>query len=113
MRHTGSPALYDSATRRYTDAGAKPAIDGSFEIETLDGRVICRPVFALMRDMLRRYDPATVEAITWVPAEQIETAARMLWDTRPVSYFAWAGVEQHTNTTQCARALSLLYALTG
>ena len=36
-----------------------------------------------------------------------------LWESRPVSYFAWAGVEQHTNTTQIARALGLLYALTG
>ncbi len=73
----------------------------------------CRPVFALVREHAAPLRSATVEAITWVPAEQIETAARVLWENRPVSYFAWAGVEQHTNTTQCARALSLLYALTG
>ncbi len=109
----GIPVLYDSATRRFADGGADLAVDGVFEIETLNGMATCRPVFALAREMLGRYDPATVEAMTWVPAEQIEAAARMLWEARPVSYFAWAGVEQHTNTTQCARALSLLYALTG
>jgi anaerobic selenocysteine-containing dehydrogenase len=110
---TGSPVLYDSATRRFADAGAELTLDGSYEIETPDGVATCRPVFALLREMASRYDPATVESLTWVPAEQIDAAARMLWETRPVSYFAWAGVEQHTNTTQCARALSLLYALTG
>ncbi|HET7054908.1 MAG TPA: molybdopterin-dependent oxidoreductase [Thermomicrobiales bacterium] len=109
----GAPIQYDSATRRYADANAQPALDGDDEIETLNGPVRCRPVFALVREMLSRYDPKTVEAITWVPAERIEAAARMLWDARPVAYFAWAGVEQHTNTTQCSRALSLLYALTG
>src|SRR5438874_13747746 len=40
-------------------------------------------------------------------------AARIIWHHRPVSYYAWSGHEQHTNTTQTARAISLLYALTG
>jgi anaerobic selenocysteine-containing dehydrogenase len=30
-----------------------------------------------------------------------------------VSYYAWSGHEQHANVTQIARAISLLYALTG
>jgi anaerobic selenocysteine-containing dehydrogenase len=109
----GAPVRYDSVTRRFADANAEPVLDGSYEIETLDGSVVCRPVFGLVREMLSSYDPVTVEAVTWVPAEQIVATAQMLWEARPVSYFAWAGVEQHTNTTQCARALSLLYALTG
>ena len=37
----------------------------------------------------------------------------MIWDSRPVSYYAWSGHEQQTNTTQTARAISILYALTG
>ena len=39
--------------------------------------------------------------------------ARLLWDARPVAYYAWSGVGQHTNATQTDRAISLLYALTG
>ena len=35
------------------------------------------------------------------------------WHSRPVSYYAWSGHEQHANVTQTARAMSLLYALTG
>ena len=30
-----------------------------------------------------------------------------------MSYYAWSGHEQHANATQTARAMSLLYALTG
>ncbi|HEY8871834.1 MAG TPA: hypothetical protein VIM52_02310, partial [Stellaceae bacterium] len=30
-----------------------------------------------------------------------------------MSYYAWSGHEQHANTTQTARAMSLVYALTG
>ena len=44
---------------------------------------------------------------------QVEEAARLIWHARPVSYYAWSGHEQHANVTQTARAMSLLYALTG
>ena len=37
----------------------------------------------------------------------------MIWQARPASYYAWSGHEQHANVTQTARAMSLLYALTG
>ena len=110
---TSTPFLYDAHTRRYERADGVPALEGEFEVPSASGPIACRPAFALARELCSTYSPAAVEAITWVPAEQIETAARLLWEARPVSYFAWAGVEQHTNTTQFARALGLLYALTG
>ncbi len=37
----------------------------------------------------------------------------LLWEARPVAYYAWSGVEMHTNATQTARAIAQLYALTG
>jgi anaerobic selenocysteine-containing dehydrogenase len=37
----------------------------------------------------------------------------MLWESRPVAYYAWSGVEQQSNSTQIFRAISFLYALTG
>ena len=45
--------------------------------------------------------------------DQLENAARLLWEARPVAYYAWSGVEQQTNGTQIARAIGQLYALTG
>ena len=37
----------------------------------------------------------------------------MLWEARPVAYYAWSGVEMQTNSTQIARAIAQLYVLTG
>ena len=31
----------------------------------------------------------------------------------PVSVYTWAGIEQHSNSSQNSRAIALLYALTG
>jgi anaerobic selenocysteine-containing dehydrogenase len=54
-----------------------------------------------------------VETICGVGRDQIENAARLLWEARPVAYYAWSGVEMQTNATQIARAIAQLYALTG
>ena len=70
-------------------------------------------MFALYAALCRGYSPETVEATCWIPREQLEQAARLLWESRPVAYYAWSGHEQHANVTQTARAMSLLYALTG
>ena len=51
--------------------------------------------------------------ITGVPAEQIVATARLLWDARPVAFYTWSGLEQHSNATQTVRAIGQLYALTG
>src|SRR5205823_7018470 len=80
---------------------------------TPGGEVICHPVFELYARLCRRYPPEAVGAICWIPPGQVEQAARLIWHTRPVSYYAWSGHEQHANVTQTARAMSLLYALTG
>jgi anaerobic selenocysteine-containing dehydrogenase len=110
---SAGPLLYDPATRRYARDGAVPALFGQFTVTTPDGELTCRPVFQLAADLCRRYPPAAVESICWVAREQVEATARLLWEARPVAYYAWSGVEQHTNVTQFARALALLYTLTG
>ena len=66
-----------------------------------------------MADLCRRYPPERVEAICGIARDQLESAARMLWEARPVAYYAWSGVEMQTNATQMARAIAQLYALTG
>jgi anaerobic selenocysteine-containing dehydrogenase len=48
-----------------------------------------------------------------VPAVDIVAAARTLWETRPVAFYTWSGLEQHSGTTQTMRAINVLYALTG
>ncbi len=107
------PLLYDPGTRRYERDGAAPSLFGEYTIATPGGDLTCQTAFQLVADLCRRYSPETVESITWVARDQVEEAARLLWEARPVASFAWSGVEQHTNVTQFARALALLYALTG
>jgi anaerobic selenocysteine-containing dehydrogenase len=105
--------LYDPVAGRYERDGTNVALEGDYVVATLHGPLVCRPAFDLYASLCRRYPPETVKAICGIDPGQIEEAARLIWHARPVSYYAWSGHEQHTNTTQTARAISLLYALTG
>jgi anaerobic selenocysteine-containing dehydrogenase len=109
----GCPARYDPATGVYEANAADLALAGVFPIDTADGTVMCRPAFDLVTDLCRRHPPPRAAAICGVAASHIEAAARMLWEARPVAYYAWSGVEMQSNATQIARAIAQLYALTG
>src|SRR5262245_6262137 len=104
---------YDTIAGQYDGDSANLALDGEYRVATLQGEVVCHPAFELYARLCRRYPPETVEAICWIPRAQVEEAARLIWHARPVSYYAWSGHERHANVTQTARAMSLLYALTG
>lgn len=107
------PIPYDAVSRSYEGESADLALSGTFTVETLQGKVICHPAFELVAKLCRRYPPERVEAICGVERDQIERTARMLWEARPVAYYAWSGVEMQSNSTQIARAIAQLYALTG
>jgi anaerobic selenocysteine-containing dehydrogenase len=109
----GRPILYDPATGGYEGEVPEPALFGTFTIKTLQGEVACQPAFELTAELCRRYPPERVEAICGVERDQVEGTARMLWEARPVAYYAWSGVEMQTNATQISRAIAQLYALTG
>ncbi|HEY1412137.1 MAG TPA: molybdopterin-dependent oxidoreductase, partial [Rhodopila sp.] len=104
---------HDPATGRYETDAVDLALDGEYRVETTTHEVLCRPSFALFAELCRQHPPEAVEATCWIDRNALERAARMIWESRPVSYYAYAGHEHHTNTTQTARAMSLLYALTG
>jgi anaerobic selenocysteine-containing dehydrogenase len=112
-RAAAQPVPYNPATGRFARPIADPLLDGAVTCPTRTGPVACRPAFEAYAALCREYPPERVAAITGVPAEQIVATARLLWERRPVSYFHWTGLEQHTNASQTVRALSLLYALTG
>ena len=109
----GGLVAYDPATGRYASDSADPALEGAYRVATTTGEVLCQPAFALFAALCRQHSPEAVEATCWIDRDQLERAAHMIWASRPVSYYAYAGHEHHTNTTQTARAMSLLYALTG
>ena len=107
------PVTYDTAPGRYDGDTATLALDGVYRIATTQGEVLCQPAFALYAALCRQYPPEVVEATCWIPRAQLEETAWLLWQARPVAYDAWSGHEQHANVTQTARAIALLYALTG
>jgi anaerobic selenocysteine-containing dehydrogenase len=109
----GRPIIYDPATGRYEGDDPQPALFGTFAIETPRGEVTCRPAFTLTAELCRHYPPERVQAICGIERGQIGATARMLWEERPVAYYAWSGVEMQTGSTQIARAIAQLYALTG
>jgi anaerobic selenocysteine-containing dehydrogenase len=94
-------------------ASGRPALFGEFVLSDGKGRVACRPAFQHYADLCDRYPPHRAAALTGVPAQQIEDTARLLHESRPVSYYHWAGVCQQGDATQTGRAIGLLYALTG
>ena len=83
--------------------------DWTNAFDVVDGRV----VLDLIKAECVRFAPQAAAGITGVPAEQIVATARLLWDARPVAFYTWSGLEQHSNATQTVRAIGQLYALTG
>ena len=110
---TGRPVAYDPATGRYGAPVVRLALEGEVRVATKEGMLPCRSVFAHYAKLCAQYTPERVAEISWIAPEQVEEAARLIWHSRPVSYYAWSGHEHHANTTETARSMALLYALTG
>ena len=89
------------------------ALVGSVEVATTGGTVACRPAFDLVAEQSRASSPPIAEEVTGVPAAEIERTAEVLWQHRPIAFYTWSGLEQHSDTTQIIRAINVLYALTG
>lgn len=89
------------------------AMTGTIDVSTTGRTVACRPAFDLVTEQCRAFPPMVAEEVTGVRAAEIERAAQVLWEHRPVAFYTWSGLEQHNGTTQIIRAVNVLYALTG
>ena len=78
-----------------------------------DAEVDGQKVWDLLAAQCADYRPEVAEEITGIPAAEIVAAAQTLWESRPVAFYTWSGLEQHSGTTQITRAINVLYALTG
>jgi anaerobic selenocysteine-containing dehydrogenase len=107
------PILYDPATGYYQGDPAELALFGEVSVITAQSQVSCRPAFDLLAEHCQSYTPERVAEMCGVAPEQVEQAARMVWEARPLAYYAWSGVEMQTNATQIARAIAQLSVLTG
>ena len=104
---------YDPATGRYDAPSECLALEGEYPVSTSEGIVDCRPVFDHYAALCKGYPPETIAELCRIAPEQLTEAARTIWESRPVSYYAWSGHEHHANATDTARAIAMLYALTG
>jgi anaerobic selenocysteine-containing dehydrogenase len=105
----GLPVAYDPAVGAYGVDEARLALSGAQQV----GAIACRPVFDLVAAGCAAMGPDVAAGITGVPAAQIVETARLLWESRPLAFYTWSGLEQHSNSTQTVRAIGQLYALTG
>jgi anaerobic selenocysteine-containing dehydrogenase len=110
----GGPIIYDSSTGSFERQSARLAIAGERRVVTKDGRAIfCEPAFARLAALAAQFTPETSSSITWVSADKVRQAVRVLAANRPVSMFMHNGVGQHTNATQTSRAITTFYGLFG
>lgn len=69
--------------------------------------------FDELRKHIQDYSPEKVAEITWVPAEKIREVARFYATNKPAC-IAWGNaIDNNINNFQCARAISILRAITG
>lgn len=66
-----------------------------------------------LRQHVKQYDPATVSAITGVPADDIYRLARLYGGTSPSFIRIGNGPQHHDNGGMCIRTIACLPALTG
>lgn len=111
--NTRETVLYDQRARRFGVSGVVPALCGEFEVGTASGPTLCATAFQMTQGLCAPYASDRVHDICGVRFEQVERTARLIWESRPLAYYSWSGIEQHTNTTQTIRAIGILYALTG
>jgi anaerobic selenocysteine-containing dehydrogenase len=69
--------------------------------------------FDKLRQHVQGNTPTWAEKITWVPAKNIEAAARMYATTRPACIRDGNGFEGNINSVQTARAIAILRTITG
>ncbi len=68
------PVVYDPLLGRYTVESPELALFGEFEIDTVQGKILCRPAFDLAAEVCQRNSLEQVEAICGIGPEQIERA---------------------------------------
>ena len=92
-----------------------PKLEGAVEVTLADGsRIRCRTAFDLTREYIAHFDPTTTEAVTWAPAEAVESLARDIARVPGTTLFAIGmGPNQFFNNDNKDRATLLLAALTG
>jgi len=115
-------SLYDQAAGKVVEAprkslalnGMVPALEGSYTVDTLQGKVAARPVMEVLRQHLdAHYTPEQASALCGVPARQIEELAREVAAAKGVVNISTANWGKYYHGDLMERAIILLFALCG
>jgi anaerobic selenocysteine-containing dehydrogenase len=69
--------------------------------------------FDALRARAAAYTPERVAAITWIPADEVRTAARMIGQARAAALYTFIGVTMGGNSIASIRLMGFIPALTG
>ena len=69
--------------------------------------------FDKLKEYVQKYTPEKVAEITWVPVKKIIEAAKLYATSSPSWIKIGNAIEDNLNSVQCARALSIMSAITG
>ncbi len=91
----------------------KPALEGVFEVQALEGTLKVTTVFEQMKDRVKDYTPEKVEKITGVSASQIRQLARRVAKARACSNIPQSSFGKYYHGMEMERSIMMLFALGG
>ena len=82
--------------------------EGLYDAEFIDKWTVG---FKRLKEFVQDFTPEKVAPITWVKADKIKAAARLIAKIKPAIVVEGNGLDQHTNSVQSARTTSILRSL--
>jgi anaerobic selenocysteine-containing dehydrogenase len=108
------PAIWDSQAVKYRSPDTKPALEGTYEIDLLDGKTVpCKTVWDVFYERVNEYPVERVAEITWVPEKDIVDAARFYAKSKPASIHWGVPIDMTPAITPTTQAITALWCLTG
>lgn len=101
-----------AADRANLLVGYEPALEGSVELETRNGKVAARPLFEVLKERLAEYTPEKAHPITGVHPDVVRTLARKVARSR-TRILMGMGANKAYHSDLYQRTMNLLLALTG
>jgi len=108
------PVIWDTADVAYRDSKASPALSGRWEVVLTNGDTVrCHTAWDEFRREVDTYPLDRVEAITGVPAKDIQAAAELYATSKPASIHWGVAVDMTPALTPLVTGITALWALTG